>query len=78
MSGQTGEFTHGGGARLIVHRNASNPLTTAPPPPQPVEITDNRPKRWTVAQIRAMSAADFQKNLSNPEFIAAVDALYSQ
>jgi hypothetical protein len=67
-SGQSGEFVSPG-ARLVVHPKSANPFTSAPPAPQPVEITDNRTKRYTAAQIRAMSSATFAENLRNPAFV---------
>jgi hypothetical protein len=76
-SGQSGESVSAG-ARLVVHQKSANPLTSAPPAAQPVEITENKPKRFTAAQIRAMSSATFAENLKNPAFAAEVDRLFNQ
>ena len=64
-------------ARLIVHRKAANPLTSAPPSTQPVEITENKLKKWTLSLIRNMSATEFERNMQNAEFVKAVDALFN-
>ena len=47
-----------------------------PAAPQAVEIVDTKPKRWTVAQIRAMDAQTYAKNRQDPEFAKAVESLF--
>jgi len=47
-----------------------------PVAPQPVEIVEAKPKRWTAAQIRAMDSETYRENLKNPEFANAVETLF--
>lgn len=35
-------------------------------------------KRWTLQEVQAMSATEYQSNLQNPEFVAAIDNLYKK
>jgi len=64
-----------GATRVIDMADLSNTVRL-PTTPQPVEIVDTKPKRWTVAQIRAMDAQTYAKNMQNPEFAKAVESLF--
>ena len=64
------------GATRFVDYGDLNKTVKLPTAPQPVEIVDIKPKRWTVAQIRAMDAETYAKNIQNPEFAKAVEALF--
>ncbi len=35
-------------------------------------------KRWTVQEVQSMSAHDYARNLQNPDFVAAIDAMRPQ
>lgn len=49
--------------------------------PNPVHFPDSSEgrvtsrKQWTIQEIRAMSAADYAANLTNPSFRAAIDSM---
>jgi len=66
------------GATRVVDYGDLNNTVKLPTAPQPVEIVDSKPKRWTVAQIRSMDATIYAKNMQNPEFAKAVEALFEE
>ncbi len=51
-------------------------VATAPKGSAQAPASKQKPK-WTPAEINAMSAAEYKRNLSNPEFVRTVNALFA-